>query len=363
MLLKQYFLKKLGAVTISVLLMLSVIFAFVQLSEIMKDAINGSVSHFHVWIVFLAFLPYLFLLLLPLTIILSGIVVLNNFADSSEYVAMRSLGISNRFILRWIFNIATKLFIVSLLLSSYVEPIATKYRNNIAANMDTMSAITNFTSGQFYPMLGGDVVGYIGNIEKAGTEFKDLFFARRVTDASGAQSWDIMTAEDARKDFDPNFAHSWKLTNGNMYHFSPGKSSGAKVNVSDTTLKVIEKTLSKHTLNFDEMSLQVLWEHRANKLAAEVLAWRVSLPLSVLVLALFIIPIAFNRSYNGVFIKIFFAITVYALYFAIIVRSRYAISVGDFTYLQGISFPPILAISSLIIFYFYEYSYANSKRN
>ena len=347
----------------SVLLILSIIFAFVQLSEIMKDAINGSISHSQVWIVFLAFLPYLFLLLLPLTIILSGIVVLNNFADSSEHVAMRSLGISNRFILRWIFNIAIKLFILSLLLSSYIEPIATKYRNNMAANIDTMTAITSFTAGQFYPILGGDVVGYIGNVEKVGAEFKDLFFARRVTDASGAQSWDIMTAEDAHKDFDPNFAHSWKLTNGNMYHFSPGKSDGAKVNVSDVTLKVIEKTLSKHTLNFDEMSLQVLWEHRANKLAAEVLAWRLSLPLSILVLALFILPISFNRSYNGVFIKIFFAITVYALYFALLVRSRYAISVGDFTYLQGIAYPPVLAISIIIIFYLYEYSYANRKRD
>lgn len=363
MLLKQYFLKKLGASTISILLILSVIFAFVQLSEIMKDAINGSVSHSHVWVVLLAFLPYLFILLLPLTIILSGIIVLNNFSDSSEYVAMRSLGVSNRFILRWILNVATKLFILSFLLNSYVEPIATKYRNNIGSNFDTMTAISSFTEGQFYPMVGGDVVAYIGNVEKVGVEFKNLFFARRVTDVNGAQSWDIITAKDANKDYDPNFAHSWKLTSSNIYHFSPGKSAGTKVNVSDTTVKVIEKTLSNHTLNFNEISLRALWEHRANKLAAEVLAWRLSLPLSILVLALFILPISFNRSYNGVFTKIFFAITIYALYFALIVRSRYAISVGDFTYMQAISFPPLVAISSLIIFYFFEYSYAKSNRN
>lgn len=362
MILKNYFTNKIVATTLTVLVLLTVILSFIQLSEIMKDAVNGSVPNAYIGSLFLAYLPFLLLLLLPLTAILSGIVVINNFIDSGEFVAYRSLGINYFKLHGWVFKIASFLFIAAIIISFFVEPYAAKHRDDLTSNVDTLSIVSGFSAKEFYPIYGTDGVAFIGDINSDGVFLKDIFFARGLFSKNHKFiGWDIMTAKDAKKVNDKEFAHSWVLSNAHRYQFSPGRKSGFEVKADDLKIKVFEQVTTDNNISYEEMSLLDLWSHFNVNSAAAVLTWRFAVPISLLVMVLFVMPIAVNDFFQGIFLKMFFAITLYATYYALVVRLRYYVSIGKLNFLKAIIIPPMVFLLVLVTYYVVDYFFSKNS--
>ena len=362
MIIKKYFINKIVATTLTVLVLLTVILSFIQLSEIMKDAVNGSVQNVYIGSLFLAYLPFLVLLILPLTVILSGIVVINNFIDSGEFLAFRSLGINSFKLYTWVFKIASLLFAAAIVLSFFVEPYAAKQRDDLTSNVDSLSVVSGFNAKEFYPIYGTDGVAFIGDTNSDGVSFKDIFFVRGIYNKSHKfLSWDIMTAKDAKKLSDKEFAHSWVLSDAHRYKFSPGEKSGFEIKSEDIKVKAFEQVTTDNSSSYEEMSFFELWPRMKVNSAAAVLVWRLAVPISLLVMALFIMPIAVNDFFQGIFLKIFFAITLYAAYYSLVVRLRYYVSIGKLDFLKATIIPPAIFLLFLLTYNIFNYFFSKNS--
>jgi lipopolysaccharide export system permease protein len=357
MLVKNYLLKKIFRSIFAVMFTTGLIFCAVQLSDIMKDAVDGSLPIAYVGKIFIAFVPFIFLLLLPLSILIGGITSFNNLIENGEFIAIKSFGFSLRRLNFWLLNIAIFLCVIAVALSFYIEPIATSYRNKLTEKSDSIDAISGFNSGQFYPVFDGDGVVYIGDVVKEGKKFKNIFFASKEYDEStNKKYWAIMTSKEAKNTNNKNFAHSWIFDNAKSYKFIHGGKSGYELTAKKMNIKLVESTDAKSPYNFDEMIFTSLWAFKKHKIAASVISWRIGVPISIIILMLFVIPISTNNFFSGVFLKVFSGITLFSLYLSSILQCRYYIKTGTLSLLTGVIVTPVIFLSILLIYYLYEFT-------
>ena len=202
--------------------------------------------------------------------------------------------------------------------------------------------------------MKGDVVVFVGESHEGGAAFSDIFIAKKDTDSKQTNhvAWDIVTAEKALKNTKANVAHSWSLHNAWNFHFIPGGAAGHIVHAKDffVTFPGMNK-LGVLQASLEEMSLQKLLKNRDNPMAKALLQWRLSLPLSVLVLGLFIVPFSYERALGKQYMRIFAAITFYAVYLAIILVCRYYVSKQSISWQMGVLIPALFFIGLLSLYY------------
>jgi len=332
-------------------IVLIVIFSGVEFSTIMKSSVSGSIPHGLLGKALILQMPFLLSLLLPLVLLLAGILVINNLHESGELTVVKASGIDTFRINIWIMNIAVLMFFLVALTSLYLEPKASKAKSQMFKNIDKDFAISNFQPGQFYPILKGDAVVFVGKSLKYGSAYGDIFIAHKeYKEGDKKPIWNIVTAEKAAKN---NMeAREWGLHNAWNFAFKPGDKEGEIITAKDFFVSFPEEAKQQlEKSNFEEMSLRKLSMQQHSMLAMSLLQWRLSLPLSVLILALFIIPFSYENFFGTQFLRLFAAVTFYAVYLSITLVFRYYISVGSISFLYGLVMPPIIFSGIIGLYY------------
>ena len=351
MLLKRYILKQISQYAMVVTIVLIVIFSGVEFSAIMRSSVSGSIPHGLLGKALLFQMPFLLSLLLPLVLLLAGILVINNLHDSGELTVVKASGIDNFRINIWIMNVAVIIFMSVALTSLYLEPKASKAKNQMFKNIDKDFAISNFQPGQFYPILKGDAVAFVGKSLKSGSAFGDIFIAHKeYNEGDKTPVWNIVTAEKAVKS--EAASREWGLHNAWNFAFKPGDKEGDIINAKDFFVSFPEEAKQQlEKSNFEEMSVTKLTMQQHSLLAMSLLQWRLSLPISVLILALFIVPFSYERFFGTQFLRLFAAVTFYAVYLSTTLVFRYLVSVGKLTCLYGVVMPPIIFVTIIGLYY------------
>jgi len=354
MLLKYYLLKQIMRYALAMVLVLLVIFSGVEFSTIMRSAIASSVPHSFLGKALVLQMPFLLSLLLPLAILLAGILVMNNLQERGELTVVKAVGVDNTQIHLWILQVAVIFFLTVATTSLYLEPKASKIRNQLFHNLDKDYAFSHFQPGQFYPLLQGNAVIFVGKSRQAGDGFQEIFIAYNEPHKLKRPKWTIVSAEDAHKKVDQ--AKAWSLHNVWSFSVEPGEQSGEMIHADTFTVQfpdAAKAELTKATL--EEMSVKKLWQQPHNHLAQSLLQWRLSLPLSVLILALCIIPFSYERVFSTHFLRLFAAVTLYAVYLSGVLIARYQVSIGALSLISGVLVTPLLFGLLLSIFHSKEF--------
>jgi len=299
-------------------------------------------------------MPFLLSLLLPLAILLAGILVMNNLQERGELTVVKAVGVDNTQIHLWILQVAVIFFLTVATTSLYLEPKASKIRNQLFHNLDKDYAFSHFQPGQFYPLLQGNAVIFVGKSRQAGDGFQEIFIAYNEPHKLKRPKWTIVSAEDAHKKVDQ--AKAWSLHNVWSFSVEPGEQSGEMIHADTFTVQfpdAAKAELTKATL--EEMSVKKLWQQPHNHLAQSLLQWRLSLPLSVLILALCIIPFSYERVFSTHFLRLFAAVTLYAVYLSGVLIARYQVSIGALSLISGVLVTPLLFGLLLSIFHSKEF--------
>lgn len=334
MLLRNYVIKKLLFTTITIAGALAIIFCGVGMSEIVHSAAGGTLGKSVILKSLLLQLPMLISLLLPLAVFMAGILVISDFIASSELLVMQASGVSMQNINNWVLAIATAVAIIVGFSSLYLEAKADKLKKEMLNTVSFSDVLSGLRPGSFYPILHTG-----GTLHVSDDNYLFIVLSGK-----------IMTAKKSYSSIN-NESSSWELKDLKYYEVVPGSSEAIVLEAEEGFVKLNEQESEYSSHDVKQMSFTSLVKNATKPKVASILYWKLSLPLSVLVLALVVVPVTTNNSILQKHIKIIAGIMIYGLYVAFTLALRRYVAVGGISYYMALLGSLSLWLGMLCVYY------------
>ena len=292
-------------------------------------------------------------LILTLSFFLSIIVALSQLYKNSEAIVMNSIGIGDKSFIRLIQPLVFIVFIVVFFLTIYAVPWA-KQQKSITEDVTINASEFSFISeGKFESFKGGEIVFYASEsteVNATGEQNMEEIFIYALNKDKPI----IVLADEAKKYIDSESQSTYlRLKNGVRYEGLPGNQN---VNVLDFDLydlEIVSGEVKKNISNFSEIeeknTIDLLREG-GPKANAEI-QWRISQPISVLILSIFGVFLGKSSPRTGKGINLIIGIVIFMLYSNALAVAKNAIESGQLSPLIGMWSIHLLLLLFLMIFY------------
>jgi len=293
------------------LLVFSILFGIVVLTQLVRllgDAVGGvlAVEGVPVLMGFAAlnYMP----VLLSLSLFLSVLLTLSRCYRDSEMVVWFSSGIG---LTRWIgpvmwyaLPIVAVISILSLVLSPWALTKAEEYKNRLSSRDDVTAA----TPGVFRESGNGDRVYFIENLDVEKNRIGNVFVQSVQHGKVGTVS-----AREGLQETAPNGDRFLILLHGTRYEGVPGQADFRVVQFERYAMRIETEEARRPVPKLQSIATPDLLAKPDSWNISE-LEWRLSLPLSALVLALFAIPLSYVNPRAGRSLNLVAALVIYMVY-------------------------------------------------
>jgi lipopolysaccharide export system permease protein len=289
-------------------------------------------------------------MLLPAALFVSILLTLSRLYSDSEVVAMWAGGIGPRQINQSIFWFLLALAAVTSVISLYLSPEAFARRDLVWARAKAEAEISGLLPGRFMEFRDGELVAYSETLSDDKREMENIFAKLNL-----AESQNLLVAKRARfSASEENTGRYIVLEDGYRYSGSPG-------NVDYTVYR-----FAKHSFRIDqERSESVISKANATRTldllktpyAAYLaeLQWRISQPISLLLLGMLAVPLARTLPRQGKYTKLAMGIAIYFLYGNAVGVMQTFVERGDISTTIGI-WPVHLAMTVIVASLLYTQS-------
>src|SRR3984893_10360157 len=283
-----------------------IVFTFVffvpQLVRLMELFVRHTGSGTQILKLFLCIFPAVFTFTIPMAVLIGVLLGLGRMSADSEIIALTALGIGRRRILLPVGVLAVAGFIVSLIMTLWLSPLAFRTFRSIEANL-----IASQISFQVQPRVFDErfpqLILYISDVAASGTLWHGVFLAD-----TGAESGSRLTlAERAIVIPDPNHGtlelHLQGGTTHEFYRDRPDRYSVTAFGQSDWPIEGNNLMPAKQRqISNPERSLRsLIADHGPGWLESRVeLYRRLAFPFACLVFALVAVPIGAQPRRGGV---------------------------------------------------------------
>ena len=289
-LLDKYILKQAIAMFImGVLVFTSIIFASDTFITLIKQIAKYGIPFKIAFIIIILHLPSVFVMTIPMGVLLSTVMTLNNLSLSSEITVMRACGIGINRIARPIFAFAMVMALISFFVNETVVPVMTKQSTDLAL----------YAIGQKNIPEGKE--NFTFKETKANGALKRLFYVGDCTD----KVLHNVTVLDASKDGTIQILQAreggtspmgWKFQKGAIYTISDSGKTLDTTLFNDTTVMFgmdLSKEMDKNIANEHNFLqlLKVIKREKRPELRIDLYD-KIALPLTTIVLVLIGVPLA-----------------------------------------------------------------------
>jgi lipopolysaccharide export system permease protein len=332
MIIDRYLIKEVVQPLLGICTALMVIFITYSLSRFLVDADAGLLQPIEVFQ--LTVLKSLISLdaLLPLSLFLAVMTGLGRLYTDSEIYAMRAGGISETRLLRPLMRLSLVVAIVVALLSGWVRPWAYMQSYEIKAAAEASAETGRIRESRFYTFNDSERTVFIEEIADNGRHLKGIFI--RTLKGDDLQ---IITASKGVFSYfaKPKF-HSLQLIDAQVFKKVRDRedenSRDFSAKFGSFTLWLPVQTPQAPGYKVKSASTRTLMQSAIPHDQAE-LQWRMSTPLSALLLALAAIPLSRSRPRQGRYAKMLLALGIYAIYFNLLDVSRSWVEQGSSDYI------------------------------
>ncbi len=269
-------------------------------------------------------IPHLLGILLPLGLFLAILFIYGRMYTDNEMTILTVCGISRTKLTLLTLPITLLVFITVSILSLWISPKLLMYRDTLLAQTGTAAQLETTLPGRFQEMNSGQRVFYVESISPDHQRMQNLFMAQLANDSTpNNPNWVIVTAKDGYQVVYPTTGDRFfVITNGRRYQGTPGKNDFSVVQFGKYGIR-IESHAADITAQEETMPTSALWHAKKNKnLALSELQWRLSMPLSVLLLTLLAIPLSRVKPRFGRYGQLLPAILMYILYANLLLVGR-----------------------------------------
>ena len=246
--------------------------------------------------------------LLVVSAFLAILLTMGTLYRNSEIYALRTMGIGDMALVRlflW-FGVAVALFL--FLLAAWVSPHAAVRSQELRQAAATRFDLAAVTPGRFIALPGNDRVIFAGGRSDDGEALEEI-----VLFSGRGNHLKVMTARTASQiDDERGHARYLELHDGNFYQGAPGSDryiagrfSGNRINVPGVA--------GAGRVRLKMLPLEQLLGSDEPGRRAE-LHWRLSFPISVIVLTFLAVPLSHTSPRKGRFGRVAIAILLYVLY-------------------------------------------------
>jgi len=291
--------------------------------------------------------------ILSLSLFLSIIITISQLYKNSEAVVMNSIGFSDKNFINAIKPVIIISFLFVTVLTIYTVPWA-KYQKSVAENRTVNASEFSFISeGKFESFKNGDIIFYASEsslTDASGEQNMEEIFIYALSDDKPV----IVLASNALKYVDSKSKSTYlRLKDGVRYEGLPGPDK-TNILIFDTyDLQIVSGAVKKSLSNFSEIeeknTLNLIRDR--SDLALAELQWRISQPISILILSIFGVFLGKTSPRGGKGINLLIGIVVFMIYNNGLLVAKNSIESGQLNPLFGMSGVHLLLVVLIIIFY------------
>jgi lipopolysaccharide export system permease protein len=240
---------------------------------------------------------------------LSTLLAFSRLYKDNEMVALAACGVSMRKIYGTVFFFSLLIAAVVAAISMYIAPWAEEKAYHIQDAQRATPELMGISSGRFTESSTGSGVLYAEEISLDGDSMRNVFVQSR---KEGEQV--IISSENAYQSVDKKTGDLFMImVDGYRYEGVPGNADFkvTKFHKHAVRIDAREVVPSARKNRALPTSLLIASENRAD--TAE-LQWRLSMPVTVVLLALLAVPLSYTTPRQGRYAKLFVAILAYMIY-------------------------------------------------
>lgn len=269
-------------------------------------------------------------------------VVSRNFRES-EMTAWMASGISLKSLVAPSMRFAIPLVLLALLCSTVLTPWSNQQMQLIKDSFAQRSEVSKMSAGQFRESTDGDRIFFIERQNEATREVDNVFVIDRNGDDRVA-----LVANSGRIEADEEGRRFLVLDNGLRYGLAGDGREITFAEFAQYGLYIQTNLQPTPNLQAKYLSTAMLWQDGSDASMGELL-WRISLPLSGLVLVILALPLGFVNPRGGRSLNYVFAVLIYFTYSNVVSVTQTAVAKGQMPFLPALLLPHMVVLS--IAFY------------
>ncbi len=310
MIIYRYIIRELYVTLLALTSVIVAIFIINQFVHYIGHVAEGRYSMLSLLQLMAVMVPLIAGYLMPLGLYLSILLVFGRWYVNQEMVVMQACGLGFAELLLKVLGFSVLVAIVVGFLTIVVDPKVQRLNNKVLVDIAEQSVVSHILPQAFTP-LGHGQTFYSASIAKNHKRLLDVFLAERLLDGG----WRITTADKAHEEEGLQWSGRYLVfQTGGQFSLS-GKGDSYQSGVFDhygIRVDVPSKNISTWPEDIATRELLPLY-NKDPKVAAE-LQWRLSIPISAILLALLAVPLSHIRPRQGQYGRMFPAILIYLVY-------------------------------------------------
>jgi len=341
LIIERYLFKELAGTLFAVTTVLFLIFVSSWFARLLGQVAAGNIQADVIFLLLSLKSIDALMVLLPLSFYLAVLLAFGRLYKDSEMTAMLACGVSLMRITRLVFLIGLGFALVVAAVSLYFAPWAKGERYILQEQMRSTSGLEAIAAGQFREMGDGDVVFYAERLADDGESMENVFI-------QGVRqgNLNLIVAERGSQTTEPNGGRYLLLQNGYRYEGQPGQADFRIIKFREHRVLLKQAEASFKVNSAMAMPTLTLWQSGKLHELAE-LQWRISTPLSVVLLALLAVFLSRTSPRQGRYAKLFLGILVYIIYNNLLGAAKTWVERGTVDVMIGIWWVHLLLVVAI----------------
>ncbi|MCI0505912.1 MAG: LPS export ABC transporter permease LptF [Gammaproteobacteria bacterium] len=310
MIIDRYLITEIMQTMLAVLLVLLLIFMGRYFALFLSYAVDGDITASVVVDLLLLRTMSAFNMMLPFALYIAVLISFGRLYKDNEMTALAASGVSITRINFTIMGLGTFFVVVVAVIALWISPWADDKQKEMEIEAGKASIVESLSPGQFNQFSKRkDAVFYVGAIAEDRQSFQNVFLQMEVN-----KRMDVYSADHGYIHRDEETGDRYLvLVNGYRYLGNPGEQDFLIQEYEKYAVRLALPKISKQPRSKSAVPTAQLLQDAKPKDMAE-LQWRLSMPISTLLLAMLGLVISRTSPRQGRFAKLFVAILVYVIY-------------------------------------------------
>jgi lipopolysaccharide export system permease protein len=295
---------------IAILFILLLIFFCQNLVRVLGDAVDGNIPTNLVLSLLALGVPKMAQLILPLSLFLGLLMTLGRLYTESEITVMHACGLGKRTLIIAAMVLAIFTSAVAAVNVFWVGPWAASHQDEVIAEAKANPSIAGLAEGQFQSSQDGNAVLFVGSVK--GNTFTDVFLAQ--LRPNGNQRPSVVVAEHGVINQGRDGSQVVTLDKGTRFEGTALLRDFRITDFNDYKAVIGHQSVTIDNTQSEQMSMRTLWESNEPDARAEF-HWRLTLVVSVVLMALLVVPLSVVNPRQGRVLSMLPAMLLYLIFF------------------------------------------------
>ncbi|MFI0487767.1 MAG: LPS export ABC transporter permease LptF [Yersinia sp. (in: enterobacteria)] len=310
MIIIRYLVRETFKSQIAILFILLLIFFSQKLVRILGAAVDGEVPT-NLVLSLLGFgVPQMAELILPLSLFLGLLMTFGKLYTESEITVMHACGMGKKSLILAALILAIVTSVFAAVNTIWLGPWSSKHQDEVLNNARANPSLAGLVGGQFKSSSDGSAALFIGNVN--GKEFSRVFLAQ--LRPNGNQRPSVVVAESGHITGRQNGSQLVVLNKGTRYEGTALLRDFRITDFVDYQAIIGHQAVQQNNNVAEQMTMKQLWKSDEPEARAEF-HWRLTLIVSVVIMALLVVPLSVVNPRQGRVLSMLPAMLLYLIFF------------------------------------------------